>query len=209
MSPRVRRTRSTFVTVLTGAVVLSVFGTGTAVAGSLITSARIKNNTIKSIDVRDNSLQGADVLDGSISQADLGTVDADLLDGKDGSYYRVQKLTFEPVTFPPGSTWDDACFGGPAGAAVMNGVVYLRGDVCGASTTPAAEFVLPPAARPDRSVFVPVDQASGATGRLVIQPDGQVHVQDDPMGYSTASKLDASSPAAVFTSLSGVSYALP
>ena len=69
--PQPRRVRSTFATVLVGAVVLSLFGTGTAVAGGLITSARIKNGTVKSIDVRNDNLQGVDVRDGSLTGADI------------------------------------------------------------------------------------------------------------------------------------------
>lgn len=68
---KLNRTGKTFATVIAGATVLAVFGTGTAIAGSMITSADIKNNTIKSKDVRDNNLQGIDVRDGSLSGADV------------------------------------------------------------------------------------------------------------------------------------------
>lgn len=63
--------RSTFTTVVAASAVLTVFGTGTAVAGGLITSAKIKNNTIQSIDVRNNNLTGADIQDASLSGADI------------------------------------------------------------------------------------------------------------------------------------------
>jgi len=78
------RTGRTFTTVVAAAAVLTLFGTGTAVAGGLITSAKIKNNTVKSIDVRDNTLKGLDVLDGGLTGADLldGSVSgADVADG--------------------------------------------------------------------------------------------------------------------------------
>lgn len=65
------RAGKTFTTVVAGAVVLGVFGTGTAVAGSLITSAKIKNGTVQSIDVKNNNLRGVDVLDGSLRGADV------------------------------------------------------------------------------------------------------------------------------------------
>lgn len=68
---KLNRTAKTFTTVVAGATVLAVFGTGTAVAGGLITSAKIKNNTVKSIDVRNNNLKGVDVLDGSLTGADI------------------------------------------------------------------------------------------------------------------------------------------
>jgi hypothetical protein len=68
---KLNRTTKTFSTVVAAATVLAVFGTGTAVAGGLITSAKIKNNTVKSIDVRNNSLKSVDVTDGSLTGADL------------------------------------------------------------------------------------------------------------------------------------------
>jgi hypothetical protein len=63
--------RSAFTTVVAGAAVLTLFGTGTAVAGGLITSAKIKNNTIKSIDVRNGALTGLDVTDSGLTGADV------------------------------------------------------------------------------------------------------------------------------------------
>jgi hypothetical protein len=81
---KLNRAGKTFSTVVAGAVVIALFGTGTAVAGGLITSAKIKNNTVKSIDVRDNNLKGVDVTDGSLTGADLadGSVGgADIADG--------------------------------------------------------------------------------------------------------------------------------
>lgn len=70
-----------FATVVAGAAVLAVFGSGTAVAGSLITSAQIKNSTIVSADVKDgglkvadiqnSSLKGEDIADGAIKGADI------------------------------------------------------------------------------------------------------------------------------------------
>ena len=78
------RAGKSFATVVAGATVLALFGTGTAVAGGLITSAKIKNNTIRSIDVRDNNLRGNDVLDGSLGGADIADgslAGADVADG--------------------------------------------------------------------------------------------------------------------------------
>jgi hypothetical protein len=70
---KTKRGGATFTTVIAGAAVLAVFGTGTAVAGGLITSAKIKNDTVKSIDVRNNNLAGVDVKDGSLTGADLAS----------------------------------------------------------------------------------------------------------------------------------------
>jgi hypothetical protein len=78
------RAGKTFTTVVAGAAVIALFGTGTAVAGGLITSAKIKNNTIKTVDVKNNNLQGVDVADGSLGGSDVadGSLSgADLADG--------------------------------------------------------------------------------------------------------------------------------
>jgi hypothetical protein len=84
---KLNRAGKAFSTVVAGATVIALFGTGTAVAGGLITSAKIKNNTVKSIDVKDNNLKGADVADGSLGGADIadGSLGgADIADGSLG-----------------------------------------------------------------------------------------------------------------------------
>lgn len=68
---KLNRAGKTFASVVAGATVLAVFGTGTAVAGSMITSKNIKDNTIKSKDVRNNNLKGVDIRDGSLTGADV------------------------------------------------------------------------------------------------------------------------------------------
>lgn len=81
---KLNRPTRTFATVVAGATVLAVFGTGTAVAGGLITSAKIKDNTVKSIDVRNNTLKSVDVRDGALTGADLqdkSVTGADVADG--------------------------------------------------------------------------------------------------------------------------------
>jgi hypothetical protein len=81
---KLNRPARTFATVVAGATVLAVFGTGTAVAGGLITSAKIKDNTVKSIDVRNNTLKSVDVRDGALTGADLqdkSVTGADVADG--------------------------------------------------------------------------------------------------------------------------------
>jgi hypothetical protein len=82
---KLSRTTRTFSTVVAAATVLAVFGTGTAVAGGLITSAKIKNNTVKSIDVRDNTLKSVDVRDGALTGADVADKSLKGADVADGS----------------------------------------------------------------------------------------------------------------------------
>ena len=68
---KLNRTGKTFTTVVAAAAVVSVFASGAAVAGGLVTSHDIKNNTIKSKDVHDNGLKGKDVRDGSLTGDDI------------------------------------------------------------------------------------------------------------------------------------------
>jgi hypothetical protein len=82
---KISSTGKSLTTVVAGAMVIAVFGTGTAVAGGLVTSAEIKNNTVKSIDVRDNNLKGTDVADGSLSGADVADGSLSGADVADGS----------------------------------------------------------------------------------------------------------------------------
>lgn len=53
------------------AVIISVLGAGSAVAGKLITGKNIKNSSITSSDIKNNSLQGSDIKNGSVRNADL------------------------------------------------------------------------------------------------------------------------------------------
>jgi hypothetical protein len=60
-----------FGTIVAGAVVLAVFGGGTAVAGSLITSAQIANGTIVGLDVKNSGLTGSDIKGDSLTGSDV------------------------------------------------------------------------------------------------------------------------------------------
>jgi hypothetical protein len=108
---RVRR--SPFLTVVAAALVLSVFGTGTAVAGGLITSARIKNGTIKSVDVRDGALSGADVRNGSLTGGHLRDGSVTGADVKDGSL----SPTDRGVYFA--DVWNDGTLGNSSGGVTV------------------------------------------------------------------------------------------
>jgi hypothetical protein len=97
------RTGRTFATVVAGATVLAVFGTGTAVAGGLITSAKIKNNTVKSIDVRDNTLKSVDVRDGALTGADVAANTLSGSDIADGSLTNQDVSVFYATVLDDGS----------------------------------------------------------------------------------------------------------
>jgi hypothetical protein len=99
---KITRAGKTFTTVVAGATVLAVFGTGTAVAGGLITSAKIKNNTIKSIDVRNNNLRGLDMLDGTLTGTDVANGSLTGLDVADASLTNQDIGVYFAQIFGPG-----------------------------------------------------------------------------------------------------------
>ena len=84
--------------------------------------------------------------------------------------------------------------GGPAWA-VQNGVVYLSGSVLQPSSTGQEFAVLPAAARPSKTLFIPVYTLGDTQGYLVIYPTGEVMAWASP-----------ESNAQGFTSLAGISF---
>lgn len=120
---KLNRSTRTFATVVAGATVLAVFGTGTAVAGGLITSAKIKNNTVKSVDVRDNNLKGVDVRDGSLGGSDIadGSLNgADLADGSvSGADLADGSLSNQDVSVFYATVLDDGTLDRSSGGVVV------------------------------------------------------------------------------------------
>jgi hypothetical protein len=103
--------------------------------------------------------------------------------------------SFTPLTLQNG--WTNSPFSTrPAKAAVVGGVVYLRGAI--ANGTGNLAFTLPPGMRPAREMFVQVGLCDAANGRLYIQPNGEVRVGAE----------DLFADAQCFTSLEGASFAL-
>jgi len=86
-----------------------------------------------------------------------------------------------------------------ASATILRNVVYLRGAIWSGSASGLG--VLPPILRPPSRVYLPVDLFAGAKGRIQIEPDGTWTVSDEGGG--------AIANASGFTSLDGVSYAVP
>lgn len=85
-------------------------------------------------------------------------------------------------------------------AAVRNisGIVHLKGAIW-TNGTNADPFVLPAGFRPANEIFIPVDLCGGNNGRLNIQPNGVVTVeQQSGVPFSNAQ---------CFTSLDGASFA--
>lgn len=175
------RSHLTYANVMVSILAFLVLGGGTALGAFVVSSnSQIGPGTVSG----HNPPTGkhANIISGSISDQD------------------VQNLHFVPLTLKNG--WAGDCFGSgaPAIAESVEGVVHFRGDMCRHSGSSANPFAVPPSLRPTNTEWLTVDQASASTGRIVVNPSGQVFVDSDP-GSPTA--------AAGFTSLDGVSYTLP
>jgi hypothetical protein len=116
----------------------------------------------------------------------------------DGASFALSPTSFTALTLQNG--WMNAPYG-TANAAVrkISGIVHLKGAIWSNGTSPYP-FVLPPGFRPANQIWVSVDLCDGNNGRLNIQPDGLVTVQQqggDPFSNATC-----------FTSLDGASFAV-
>jgi hypothetical protein len=104
--------------------------------------------------------------------------------------------TFRPMTLS--TTWKSSPYSTHrAGAALVNGFVYLRGAIGGGSS--AALFTLPTGYRPAVKIYLPINLVNSRKGRLIIEPTGAVSVYPE-----SGSMADAYN----FTSLDGVSFAV-
>ncbi len=110
----------------------------------------------------------------------------------------VAPLSWQPLTLLNG--WSGGPFGTatPAVAVDGEGIVHFRGAMNESGTSTTTPFVLPAQFRPAHTVYIPVDTVNATTGRLEIEPDGTVAVEDTASG----------SNARAFTSLDGATYSL-
>jgi hypothetical protein len=115
-----------------------------------------------------------------------------------------------PLTWTAITGLQDGCTTNPAAggagvATTASGVVYLRGSIqCASNENDAALtlFTLPTALWPTQQEYVTVDLYNGQTGRLVIQTNGSVLVEQNLGAPTTDSPL-------AFISLDGLMYTLP
>jgi hypothetical protein len=115
----------------------------------------------------------------------------------EGASFALSPASYTALTLQNG--WMSAPYG-TANAAVRNisGIVHLKGAIS-TNGTNADPFVLPAGFRPANQIWIAVDLCGGNNGRLDIQPDGVVTVQQqsgDPFSNATC-----------FTSLDGASFA--
>jgi len=114
----------------------------------------------------------------------------------DGASFAKSGQFFTKLTIING--WINAPFGtSNAAAAVVGGVVRLKGAV--ASGTSGVMFTLPAGFRPAKAAYAKVDLCGATNGRVFIQPNGTVTVQQQ--------SGDPFSNAQCFTSLDGASFA--
>jgi hypothetical protein len=109
---------------------------------------------------------------------------------------RLAAPTFIPLTLING--WVSYGLRTPGYEVDAQGVVHFVGAIYRASGTSVNPFDMPTALAPSpQHVDLTVDENGGSTGRILVNTDGTVTVQDDPA---------ASGSAEAFTSLEGVTY---
>jgi hypothetical protein len=115
----------------------------------------------------------------------------------EGASFALSPASFTALTLQNG--WMNAPYA-TSNAAVRNisGIVHLKGAIW-TNGTNADPFVLPAGFRPANPIFIPVDLCGGNNGRLNIQPNGVVTVEQQ--------SGDPFSNAQCFTSLDGASFA--
>jgi len=116
----------------------------------------------------------------------------------EGASFALSPASFTALTLQNG--WMNAPYA-TSNAAVRNisGIVHLKGAIW-TNGTNADPFVLPAGFRPANQTFIPVDLCGGNNGRLNIQPNGMVTVEQQ--------SGDPFSNAQCFTSLDGASFAV-
>jgi hypothetical protein len=112
----------------------------------------------------------------------------------DGAWYAKNASGFTPLQLIDG--WTNAPYNtSNAGVKMINGVVTFKGAI--ALGTTAQPFVLPQAFWPQGDVYVHADLCMTTNGRLFIQPNGTVTIQEENGDFANAQ---------CFTSLDGVSF---
>ena len=175
------RSHLTYANVMVSVLAFVVLGGGTALGAFVVSSnSQIGPGTVSG----HNPPTGkhANLISGSINDQD------------------VQNLQFHPLALKNG--WVGNCFGSgvPAIAKSVEGVVYFRGGICRQSGSSANPFAVPASLRPTETEYLTTDEASAYTGRIDVDPSGQVFVDPDQNSPTAAASL---------TSLAGVSYTLP
>ena len=112
----------------------------------------------------------------------------------DGAFFAPANTGFQPLTLI--NAWTNAPdFTASAKVTSAYGIVSFKGAIAGGKT--AFPFTLPPAFSPVTDVYIPLDLSFAHKGRLHIQPNGVVDIEEEGGGLFNAN---------AFTSLEGVSF---
>ncbi len=133
---------------------------------------------------------------GAVSvQSEAGTLaNASCFTSLEGVEFAPSTSSFTPLALQNG--WTSAPFSTSiAAAANIAGIVHLKGAIAGGSSS--GVFTLPIGLRPSAKAYVSVDLCGATNGRLVIDGNGMVTVEQEGGGLTAA---------ACFTSLDGVSF---
>lgn len=122
--------------------------------------------------------------------------DAQCFTSLDGASFAPAAADFTNLALQNG--WTNAPYStSNAAASMVDGIVRFKGAV--SSGAAALLFQLPASMRPSSDVYVGIDLCGSAPGRLLIQPSGNVSVQEPPdSGFTTTAQC--------FTSLDGASF---
>lgn len=132
----------------------------------------------------------------TVNPAPLTLSDAQCFTSLDGVKFAAATSGFSPLPLSNGWVEGEFLTRTPA-ATIHRDIVYLQGAI--SDGTLSEVFLLPASLRPEGDVYVPVDLCNGVKGRLLIRANGDVSVS------SQTTFADAQ----CFTSLEGVSYAVP
>jgi hypothetical protein len=130
-------------------------------------------------------------------QAETNFSNAQCFTSLDGASFALINTGFKPLALVNG--WSGGAFStDSAMVRKMGAVIRFKGAISGG--TSGVITTLPLADRPPVNVFIPVDLCNATNGRLIIQPNGVVSVQQKDS--------DPFSNAQCFTSLDGAYYTI-
>jgi hypothetical protein len=132
-----------------------------------------------------------------LQEQDGALTNADCFTSLDGVSF-VRSSAVAPLT--PINGWTEAAYGtaNPA-AALVKGVVHFQGSVGDSSPSSTVIFDLPSNLTPSVDVYLPVDMCGATNGRIVVETNGTVSVQEEDGGTANED---------CFTSLDGASFVL-
>jgi hypothetical protein len=131
-----------------------------------------------------------------VQEQDGALTNADCFTSLDGASF-VKSSAVTPLSLVNGWGPDTVDSVANPAAALLNGVVHFQGAMTAPSPTSTEAFVLPSNMTPSVPVYIAVDMNQATNGRLIIEPNGEVFVQEEDGGTTNED---------IFTSLDGASF---